>query len=44
LEIRPELRWDWSDTQNRELDVRGMYGDFQKHYQLTLALSAAVCF
>jgi hypothetical protein len=44
VEIRPELRWDWSDTQNLPLGVRGMYGDFDDHYQLTLALSAAVCF
>jgi hypothetical protein len=44
VEIRPELRWDWSDTQNRPLGVRGMYGDFDEHYQLTLALSASVCF
>jgi hypothetical protein len=44
LEIRPELRWDWSDTQNTSLGVQGMYDDFTKHHQLTLALSAAVCF
>jgi hypothetical protein len=44
LEIRPELRWDWSDTQNLPLGVRGLYGDFQEHYQLTAAISAAVCF
>lgn len=44
VEIRPELRWDWSDVQNRALNVRGMYGDFDEHYQLTLALSAAVKF
>jgi hypothetical protein len=44
LEVRPEIRWDWSDTQNLPLGVRGMYDDFEKHYQLTLALSASVTF
>jgi hypothetical protein len=42
LQIRPELRWDWSDTEAPSLGVQGMFDDFSDRDQLTMALSAAL--
>jgi hypothetical protein len=44
LQIRPELRWDWSDTRFPALGVRGMFDDFTEESQLTLSLSAVAHF
>jgi hypothetical protein len=44
LQIRPELRYDWSDTENESLEVFGMYDDFTAEDQFTAAISAAIAF
>jgi hypothetical protein len=44
LQIRPELRWDWSDTEFQSLGVQGMFDDFTDDDQLTIAVSAGMCF
>ena len=44
LQIRPELRWDWSDTEFESLGVEGMYDDFTDEDQFTAAISAAISF
>ncbi len=38
LIIRPELRWDWSDTESPALGVGGPFDNFTGSDQLTLAL------
>jgi hypothetical protein len=44
LVVRPELRYDWSDTENESLEVFGMYDDFTAEDQFTIAISAALSF
>jgi hypothetical protein len=44
LVLRPELRWDWSDTEFESLGVDGMFDDFTDEDQFTIALSAALSF
>jgi hypothetical protein len=44
LQIRPELRYDWSDTEFESLGVNGMFDDFRDGDQFTVAISAAMSF
>ena len=43
-EIRPELRYDWSNAAFPSLNVHGMYDDFTNDDQFTLAVSAIARF
>ena len=40
LTLRPEARWDWSDTKSSDLNVPGAFGDFTENDQFTLSLDA----
>jgi|GEM_PF-1077717 len=49
LIIRPEARWDWSgvcysDKNDPDRNVNGMYGNLEKKSQTTISLSAMVTF
>jgi hypothetical protein len=38
LMVRPEARWDWSDTDLRDLGAVGVYDDFSDKNQFTIGL------
>jgi hypothetical protein len=44
LVVRPELRYDWSDTEFESLEVFGMFNDFRDEDQFTAAVSASIAF